>query len=195
MGGSPDNPFWPDNPVWDFSLSLYDRPGVAGACLALQDRHGLDVNLLLLCSWAGAQGRLLGAAEMARLRAAAAAWQQQVIRPLRGVRRWLKTQAEIPSGLAEPLRAAVKELELEAERIEQQRLYEALGGAAGDAASGGAPAAPMAARAAANLRAYLDLAGVPSGVPWGAGDKAALVSLLRGAFPALSEEEAGALVA
>ena len=97
------------------------------------------------------------------------------------------------------VRAAVKEQELEAERIEQQRLYEALGDAAGEAAgeavSGGAPAAPMAARAAANLRAYLDLAGVPSGVPWGAGDKAALVSLLRGAFPALSEEEAGTLVA
>ncbi len=42
-----------------------------------------------------------------------------------------------------------------------------------------------------NLRAYLDLAGVQSG----AGDKAALASLLRGAFPALSEEEAASLVA
>ena len=179
----------PDNPFWDFSLSLYGRPGVTEACLGLQDRHGLDVNLLLLCCWAGTEGRHLGAAEMACLRASAAAWQRQVVRPLRGVRRWLKIQTEVPAGLAEPLRAAIKERELEAERIEQQHLYEALGGAAGDAAEDAAEG--RAARAAANLHVYLAALGVE---PQGA-DRVALAKLLRGAFPALSEEEAGALVA
>ena len=42
---------------WAFSLEFYARPGVAEACLALQDRHGLDVNILLLCCWLGWSGR------------------------------------------------------------------------------------------------------------------------------------------
>ena len=33
---------------WDFSVGTYRRPGVADACLSLQDRYGLDVNVLLL---------------------------------------------------------------------------------------------------------------------------------------------------
>ena len=31
---------------WRFSLAFYAVPGVAGALIALQDRDGLDVNLL-----------------------------------------------------------------------------------------------------------------------------------------------------
>ena len=59
-----------DGRFWAFSLDVYGRPGVAPACLALQDRHGLDVNLLLFCCWAASQGvtldqRTLAAAEEA----------------------------------------------------------------------------------------------------------------------------------
>ena len=59
-----------DGRFWAFSLEVYGRPGVAPACLALQDRHGLDVNLLLFCCWAASQGvtldqRTLAAAEEA----------------------------------------------------------------------------------------------------------------------------------
>ena len=51
---------FPPTPFWDFSLAVYGRPGVAPACLALQQRHGADVNLLLFCAWFGAahRGRL-----------------------------------------------------------------------------------------------------------------------------------------
>ena len=38
-----------DNPFWNYSLALYARAEVAKTCLALQDRLGLDVNLLLFC--------------------------------------------------------------------------------------------------------------------------------------------------
>ena len=38
---------------WKFSLELYDREGVAAACLALQEEYQLDVNLLLFCYWHG----------------------------------------------------------------------------------------------------------------------------------------------
>ena len=43
-------------PFWDYSLALYGRPGVEACCLRLQDRLGVDVNLLLLCCWLAARG-------------------------------------------------------------------------------------------------------------------------------------------
>ncbi|HEY9550471.1 MAG TPA: TIGR02444 family protein, partial [Kiloniellaceae bacterium] len=48
-----------ETPFWQFSGAVYARRGVAEACLALQQRHGLDVNLLLFCAWAGSNGRRL----------------------------------------------------------------------------------------------------------------------------------------
>ncbi len=34
------------HPFWNFSLEVYGGEGVARACLELQDRRGVDVNLL-----------------------------------------------------------------------------------------------------------------------------------------------------
>ncbi|HKS89918.1 MAG TPA: TIGR02444 family protein, partial [Stellaceae bacterium] len=51
---------------WRFSLALYARPGVAEALIALQDRAGRDVNLMLFALWFGAvRGRRLDAARLA----------------------------------------------------------------------------------------------------------------------------------
>ena len=59
---------FPDCAFWDFSLEAYARPGVAPACLDLQERHGADVNLLLFACWLSASGR--GALDAALLAAA-----------------------------------------------------------------------------------------------------------------------------
>jgi uncharacterized protein (TIGR02444 family) len=178
---------FPDNPFWDFSLAVYGRPGVSEACLGLQDRHGLDVNLLLVCCWAGAQGRGLDPAGIARLAASVADWHRSVVQLLRGVRRWLKTQTTAPADQAGALRITIKAKELEAERIEQQLLYEAFGGlAAGPTAKGGEDAL-----AAQNLRLYLR----ESGVAPDAADTAALGALLQGTFPTLTEDAALSLLA
>jgi len=42
---------------WCFSLAFYERPGVPGALIALQDRDGFDVNLVLFALWLGISGR------------------------------------------------------------------------------------------------------------------------------------------
>jgi len=39
------------HPLWTFCVQHYGRPGVATACLRLQDEHGLDVNMVLACLW------------------------------------------------------------------------------------------------------------------------------------------------
>ena len=72
---------WPASALWDYAVDLYARPGVREACLALQDRAGADVNLLLLACWLGATGRRLDPAALARLQTDALAWQEAVVRP------------------------------------------------------------------------------------------------------------------
>ena len=113
---------------WAWSLATYARPGVAEACLALQDRHGLDVNRLLLAHWLAGHGRVLP--DPAGLVSAfAEGWQHDVVAPLRSVRRALKGSALAG---APALRQAVKDAELEAERLEQAEL-ERLAASAGPA--------------------------------------------------------------
>jgi uncharacterized protein (TIGR02444 family) len=167
----------PESPFWDFSNAVYGRPGVAEACLALQDRRGLDVNILLLCCWAGVRGRALTAAALGARIEAVRPWRDQVVKPLRAARRWLKGQQTVPSESAEALRQAIKAQELEAERLEQLILAE--GVTIGEGQGG-------AALAVANLRAYflaLDL------VP-GARDRADLAVLLCGLFDGLARDKA-----
>jgi uncharacterized protein (TIGR02444 family) len=130
-------------------LQLYGKPGVAQACIALQDGLGLDVNLLLFCCWHGRAWRKLGEEDIRRAIAAVDGWQREVVQPLRAVRRRLKTGVPpITTGECEALRRKVNDLELEGERIAQAAL-EAL------------PEPPAARRStvAANLTLYLRLMG------------------------------------
>jgi len=168
------------NPFWAFSLTLYMREGVAAACLALQDRRALDVNLLLFCCWAGAHGRALSAAEVDSLIAATRDWRAQVVQPLRAARRWLKEAPPTLAGAGE-LRQDIKASELAAEAIEQDILHQAL------PIAGGAPCATILA---ANLRTYLTAEGCRPC----AEDLAALVTLLLAAAPGLDPTEARRLL-
>ncbi|MFC4353382.1 TIGR02444 family protein [Fodinicurvata halophila] len=111
---------------WDFSLLFYGRQGVADACLELQDRHGLDVNLVLFCFWAATCGKALGEEEFARLSQASRDWQAQVVQPLREVRRWMKRPDLLEREDCVRLRESIKRQELEAERLQQTFLAEAL---------------------------------------------------------------------
>jgi uncharacterized protein (TIGR02444 family) len=129
---------------WRFSLALYDRPGVAAACLELQDRHGRDVNLALYAVWVGASGRgRLSATDLDAVKAALAPWHGTVIAPLRALRRRAKDETDAPA-----LYAALKAAELEAEHVAQDRLERLAPPAAA------LHAAPLE-DAVANLAAYL----------------------------------------
>src|SRR5216684_334547 len=76
---------------WQFAGMLYARPAVGEACLLLQDRDGLDVNLVLLCLWAGSSRNIrLTPGDFARLEGAVACWNATVLTPLRAARRALK---------------------------------------------------------------------------------------------------------
>ncbi len=109
---------------WCFSLAVYRQEGVAAHCLELQRRLGLDVNVLLLMLWAaGLWGVAPDAAQIAQADQTIHAWRDEVVRPLRQLRTRLKSgPSPAPDQQTNALRERVKQLELDAERVEQDRL-------------------------------------------------------------------------
>lgn len=108
---------------WDWAVSAYGRDGVARACLALQDDHGQCVPLLLWAAWRNTLGQGIGDGEAAKAAGVARIWSDDVVTPLRQVRRRLKTVLdEGDNGVRLPLREKIKRVELEAERALMRRL-------------------------------------------------------------------------
>lgn len=163
------------SPFWRFSLRFYAQPAVADACIALQDACGVDVNILLFLLWL-ASTRLCLAPDTVRLVCAKAGrWRDDVVAPLRAVRRALKACSPLVEPAArERLRLAVKKLELESERLQQEALFALAHGLP----SAGAPS--VEAAAAASIKAYervLERPLMPEGV-------AALIDALSADRPA-----------
>jgi uncharacterized protein (TIGR02444 family) len=112
------------SPFWRFSLSFYRMEGVAPACLVLQDEAGADVNLVLLLLWCASQGWQLSRAEIADIDHLCAPWRATAVLPLRTLRRALKAPPLLAAATAEAFRGKVKTVELEAERLQQQAMYD-----------------------------------------------------------------------
>lgn len=121
----PDRREFPNNPFWAFSLRIYGKDGVAPACLRLQERHSVDVNILLFACWCAIEGPgALSEQAMRQVVDAVSPWHDRQVRTLRRLRVELKTERHgAPADLAESLRNQIKAGELLAERIEQTMLY------------------------------------------------------------------------
>jgi uncharacterized protein (TIGR02444 family) len=113
------------SPFWQFSLRFYRRPKVADACIALQEEAGVDVNLLLFLLWYATLGQALSAAEVESLEGRIGPWRDAAVIPLRGIRRALKSPPRLVAGVAAELfRTKIKAVELEAERLQQEAMFE-----------------------------------------------------------------------
>ena len=112
--------------LWPFSLAVYQDDAVQKECLDLQDRHGIDTNMLLFCAFVGAaHGAVISEHDVREALSLIAAWNANVVRALRQVRRELKLFAADPSPIqvaTGELRTSVKAAELAAEQIEQAML-------------------------------------------------------------------------
>lgn len=151
------------HPLWRYACALYDAPGVAEACLAAQDRHGLNVNLALWACWLGAAGVALTPERVAQAHRTIAAWHDEVV-ALRAVRRRLKRpQAGVAEAWRETVRAQVQSAELAAEQVELAMLAGVQSATAGT----GRPCAPanlalcVPGEALAGLAPLLRAAGEP----------------------------------
>jgi uncharacterized protein (TIGR02444 family) len=106
------------HPFWEFSLQLYARHGVAEASLALQERFDADVNMLFFMLWAAESRRALIVPDISELIALVQPWRDEVVRPLRAARRFLKTTTWKTSE-TDSLRKRIQAQELDAERLQQ----------------------------------------------------------------------------
>jgi uncharacterized protein (TIGR02444 family) len=150
MTAADTNPSAQGSPFWRFSLAFYRQSGVADACIALQEGSGVDVNLLLFLLWHATQKRVLSQPDVAALEARIAAWREATVVPLRNIRRALKSPpALVVPATAEAFRTRIKAVELEAERLQQEAMFELA-----RPALLGAEAASAADAARANVAAY-----------------------------------------
>jgi uncharacterized protein (TIGR02444 family) len=153
------------SPFWRFSLGFYRRSGVADACITLQERSGVDVNLLLYLLWQASQGRAFAAEEVAALEEVIGPWRAATVIPLRTVRRALKEPPGlVASPAAEVFRNKIKAVELEAERLQQEAMYE-LAQAQSEGRSVVSQVASSQVAARHNVAAYETMLGAPLPAP------------------------------
>jgi uncharacterized protein (TIGR02444 family) len=109
-----------------FVLDVYGTDHVPTAAVLLQDRRGVDVNVLLLAAYAGAvRGTSFTSGDLASAVARTRDWQRDVVGPLRSVRRRLKHgPPPAPNHATAALRERIKTAELDAEMIELDELTE-----------------------------------------------------------------------
>ncbi len=114
----------PNHPFWIFSLQAYSQESVKKALLNLQNRHGLNINMVLFCYWFAAsnQGALLKT-DIKQLLTAIHTWHERVVSTLRSLRDRLK-EAAAPIW-SQHIRQDVLDTELTAEHIEQLLLIDA----------------------------------------------------------------------
>jgi uncharacterized protein (TIGR02444 family) len=147
-----------DRPFWTFSLDVYTRPGIADACLSLQDQYGCDVNMVLFCCWAASTGAgRLDDQIMVAAVASVDQWQAEVIKPVRSVRRRLEAElTHVDHETAAELRVEIGAAELHAESVEQDILEKLIAPEQARRSNSGA----QMEDAKYNLQRYLKLLGV-----------------------------------
>lgn len=131
--------------LWHYAATVYQRPGLKSALLDLQDRHGIDVVMLLTCAFLAERGCRLESAAIAELIQAGEPVREGFVSPLRALRRRCAEFA--PSTV---LYSELKNVELQAERMQ----IDALAGCFGPWLGGGAATSVEAASVEAAIRAY-----------------------------------------
>ena len=143
------------SPFWRFSLHFYRQPKVADTCIALQEEAGVDVNLLLFLLWQATRKRALTTPDVAEIERRVGAWRDMTVIPLRSLRRALKAPPPLIAGTsAELFRTRIKAAELEAERLQQEAMYELA-----NAGTWGQGAPSLAEAARGNIAAYEEMGG------------------------------------
>ncbi|MGJ8686156.1 MAG: TIGR02444 family protein [Spongiibacteraceae bacterium] len=110
-----------DEVVWRYVTRVYAAPGVQESCLRLQDRHGLDVCLLLMAAYSGGLGQRWSKGFLQELVDASANIRSEYVLRIRILRVEAKSQ---DGALYDALKAA----ELAAERCQLRQLSGCLKG-------------------------------------------------------------------
>jgi len=109
-------PFLPNHPFWSFSCQIYAQ--AKAPLLALQDRHNVNINVILFCAWVAASNQgLFSKADMKKLLTHIHTWHERIVIPLRNIRIRIKeTEA---NDFIEAIKADISDTELMSEQVEQ----------------------------------------------------------------------------
>lgn len=103
--------------LWSFALSCWKKPGVAPACLLLQ-QQGWSVTRILCAAWLTNQSRAYNGLEAATV----TEWRNRVTAALRVIKKSIPQESQN----CYDLRAGIADLELQAERVEFALAWHAL---------------------------------------------------------------------
>jgi uncharacterized protein (TIGR02444 family) len=178
---------FPTHPFWDYALPLHESKGVGEAVIAMQDRHGVNVNVVLLSCWVGASGRgRLGEEGVRKAIEAAEVWNRDVVQQLRQVRRVMRPGIPpIDKSVSDALRRRILEVEIDCERAEIVMLGQAFDRAAQE----GVSSRERAEDVAANLRDYFRVLGIKPDTD----DFGYVHALIGAAVPDIAQHEGEAL--
>ncbi len=104
-----------ESPLWIYAVKQYKSPACAQFLLEAQNEQNLDINILLFIGWLASQQRCLKKPML--VQAHAHQWQQNVIIPLRDIRKHAKSME------SEELYPRLLKLELAAEMQELLALF------------------------------------------------------------------------
>lgn len=107
----------------EHAFAVYGTAGVGETCVALQDRHALDVVMMLYLCWLGRHGVSLDTDSLEKAIQAVEGWREEVVLPIRRVRRALKTDVGIVAAThSNALRQTIKDAEIAAEVLQMTAL-------------------------------------------------------------------------
>ena len=111
---------------WNYSNEIYRITNVPETCLKLQNKYGLDVNMVLFCCWHGNNFGKMNEDLFIQCQNFSTTWTNNSVKPLREIRTWLKSIGCLDQMLdVEPcmnFRNQVKKVELESEKFQQDSL-------------------------------------------------------------------------
>ena len=101
---APTNALELDNDLWRFAYSFYAREGVSPACLTLQDKLDVDVDILLFAIFARVERSiLLDADDLAVVDNLVRDWRSEIVQVLRRARtRKRRSQSSSTTATARP---------------------------------------------------------------------------------------------
>ncbi len=133
---------------WQWSLKAYGQDGVSEDCMLLQDRHHMNVNVILWCIWTGQCGWLLADEAVGTVIESVRDFNLYAVERLREVRRFLSApKVGYPHTELQRLRRALLEIELSGEQLIQHRLARETFAVAGPPPEASQTSPAMAARA------------------------------------------------
>lgn len=109
-----------------YCARVYSLDGMKRVCLALQDRHSLNVNLLLAAAWAARHHCRLTPDRVDELRSAMAPADRDAVQPIRALRRAISRNEALDFDLRAGLKRMLVYAEIRAEQAVEAALFEAI---------------------------------------------------------------------